>query len=249
MLPVEDRVNGFRPVELIYDWESAIAEARRCLRCGMGAEIVSRDQCATCLNCLRVCPYHVPYLDDAGEIQIPADQCLACGICVAECPANAIVLRKPRDRRHIDEELDHIVRSARPSRTRPMIVGFGCQYGLFGTGSLSSLWKDAPAGIWIVPVLCVATVEPQHILRAFAAGAEGVFIAGCGDQCARQDTEQRLTYRVRKVRRALAQMGLEPQRVRILNAGNEDVALQMSEFAQQIGTRRLALALQEEMTT
>ena len=249
LLAPETRVKGFRPVELIYDWETAIDEARRCLRCGMGAEILFQDQCASCLNCLRICPYHVPYLDDSGTIHIPADQCQACGICVAECPANAIVLRKPRDRRHIDEELDHVFRSAAQTRLQPLIVGFGCQYGLFGTGTLANLWREAQAGIWVVPVLCVATVEPQHIMYAFEMGAEGVFIAGCGEQCARENTAFWLAQRVAKVRRALTQLGLEPERVQAfnLNATDKDPVKAMDRFTEQVGALRLALALEEEV--
>jgi NADPH-dependent glutamate synthase beta subunit-like oxidoreductase len=97
-LALEARTRDFDTVELVYGWEDAINEARRCLRCGMGAEILFQDKCATCLTCLRVCPYHVPYLDEGGTILIPPDQCQACGICVAECPARAIVLRKSYDR-------------------------------------------------------------------------------------------------------------------------------------------------------
>jgi NADPH-dependent glutamate synthase beta subunit-like oxidoreductase len=98
-IPAEARAKDFKPVELVYDWEAAVSEARRCLRCGMGAQILFQDKCAACLTCLRVCPYYVPYLDYSGTIQIPANQCQACGICVAECPAKAIVLRKPDNRR------------------------------------------------------------------------------------------------------------------------------------------------------
>jgi NADPH-dependent glutamate synthase beta subunit-like oxidoreductase/coenzyme F420-reducing hydrogenase delta subunit len=251
LLVPEERIRDFRPVELIYDWESAIDEARRCLRCGMGAEILFQDQCATCLNCLRVCPYHVPYVDDSGTIVIPGDQCQACGICVAECPANAIVLRKPRDRRHIDEELDHILRSIRHSPAESLIIGFGCQYGLFGTGTLSGLWKRAQAGIWIVPVLCVGTVEPQQIMRAFEMGAEGVFVAGCGEQCARENTAFWLAQRMAKVRKALQQLGLEPERVQSFNLGaaDEDPVASLDSFTKQMGELRLALALQQEVVT
>jgi len=250
VLAPDARVKGFRPVEQIYDWQSAIDEARRCLRCGMGAEILFQEQCATCLNCLRVCPYHVPYLDDSGSIQIPADQCQACGICVAECPANAIMLRKPRDRRRIGQELEHVLASARQSKAEPLIVGFGCQYGLYGTGSLGQLWRDAQAGIWIVPVLCVATVEPEHMMRAFEAGAEGVFVAGCGRECARENTAYWLGHRVSKVRRALAQLGMDPQRIDAFNLGSNgrDPVLAMDEFTERVGAMRLELALQEEVT-
>lgn len=248
-LAPQERVQGFRPIELIYDWQSAVDEARRCLRCGMGAEILFQDRCATCLNCLRVCPYHVPYLDENGTIQIPADQCQACGICVAECPAQAIVLRKPRDRRYIDEELHHVFSTAKQSGFRPLIVSFACQYGLFGTGTLSGLWKEAQASISIVPVLCVATVEPEHILRAFEMGAEGVFVAGCGEQCAREDTHFWVRQRVEKVRRALGQMGLEPERIQAFNVRvkEEDPVQRLHQFTEQIGQLYLAAVLAQEV--
>jgi len=196
-----------------------------------------------------VCPYHVPYLDASGTIQIPADQCQACGICVAECPAKAIVLRKPYDRRQINEELDHALKSAAESKVKPFIIGFCCQYGLFGTGSLTSLWRGAKAGIWIVPVLCVAKVEANHILRAFEMGAEGVFIAGCGEQCARENTASWVHQHVEKVRKTLAQINLEPERVRAftLSTTNEDPAQELDKFIEQIRGLYLASIITQEV--
>ncbi len=249
IVPPEARAKDFEPVELVYDWETATDEARRCLRCGMGAEMLFQDKCATCLTCLRVCPYHVPYLDASGTIQIPIEQCQACGICVAECPAKAIALRKPYDRRHITEELDHIIRSAAESRLKPLIVGFCCQYGLFGTGSLASLWRGAKAGVWIAPVLCVAKVEADHLLRAFEMGAEGVFIASCGEQCARENTASWLRQRVEKVRKALAQIGLEPERLQtfVLGTSDQDPAIELDKFTEQIGSLHLASVIMQEV--
>jgi formate dehydrogenase beta subunit len=249
LLPPEARAKEFKAVELIYNWEAAVDEARRCLRCGMGAEILFQDKCAACLTCLRVCPYHVPYLDEGGTIQIPADQCQACGICVAECPAKAIVLRKPYDRRHIDEELEHALKSAAESKSKPLIIGFCCQYGLFGTGTLASLWREGKAGIWIVPVLCVAKLEGEHILRAFEMGAEGVFIAGCGEQCSRENTAFWVLQRVEGVRRVLSQIGLEPERLQTFNlrAAEEDTAKALDNFTGQIGRLCLASVIKQEV--
>ena len=195
------------------------------------------------------CGYHVPYLDASGTIQIPADQCQACGICVAECPAKAIVLRNPYDRRHITEELDHTLKSAAESKFKPFIVGFCCQYGLFGTGALASLWRGAKAGIWIVPVLCVAKVESDHILHAFAMGAEGVFIAGCGEQCARENTASWVHQHVGKVRKILVQIGLEPERLQpfFLGTTNEDPAEELDRFAERIGGFYLASVITQEV--
>ncbi len=252
VLSPEARAKEFEPVELVYDWGSAINEARRCLRCGMGAEILFQDKCAACLTCLRVCPYHVPYLDDSGTVQIPADQCQACGICVGECPARAIVLRKPQDRRHIDEELDHALKGAEQSKSRPLVIGFCCQYGLYGTGALASFWRQAKAGIWIVPVLCVAKIEAEQILRAFEMGAEGVFIAGCGqEQCAREDTAFWALQRIGKVRKVLAQIGLEPERLQAFNLypTDRDPAKALDEFTERIGELYLASAMEQEVKT
>jgi len=249
LLSPEARTKEFKPVELIYNWEVAVDEARRCLRCGMGAEIKFQDKCATCLTCLRICPYHVPYLDEAGTIRIPADQCQACGICVAECPAKAIILRKPYDRRHIDEELEHALKSAVESKSKPLIIGFCCQYGLFGTGKLASLWREGRAGIWIVPVLCVAKLEEEHILRAFEMGAEGVFIAGCGEQCSRENTAFWVLQRVEVVRRALSQIGFESERLQTFNlrAADEDITEALDNFTERIGGLCLASVLKEEV--
>ncbi|MFC1900108.1 FAD-dependent oxidoreductase [Chloroflexota bacterium] len=251
VLSPEKRAKAFETIELGYNWEDAINEARRCLRCGIGAEILFQDKCATCLTCLRVCPYHVPYLDDIGTIKIPSDQCLACGICVAECPAKAIVLRNPRDIRHITEELDHVFRLATESKSRPLIVGFGCQYGLFGTGTLGGLWREAGAGIWIVPVYCIAKVEAEHLLKTFEMGADGIFIAGCGEQCARENTSSQVMRRVKKVRKALVSAGIEPERLQMFVSGNTDVdpAEELNEVLAQIGGSYLTALMKKEERT
>jgi F420-non-reducing hydrogenase iron-sulfur subunit len=103
--------------------------------------------------------------------------------------------------------------------------------------------------MWIVPVLCIATVEPEHIMRAFEMGAEGVFVAGCGEQCARENTAFWLSQRVAKVRKALLQLGMEPQRLQTFNlrASEEDPVESLDRFTNQIGELRLAAALQQEV--
>lgn len=249
VLPPDTRAKGFGAVELVYDWQTAVTEARRCLRCGTGAEILFRDKCATCLNCLRVCPYHVPLIDHTGSVQIPAEQCQACGICVAECPARAIALRKPYDRHQVEQELSHTFKSIAESRTKPLIIGFFCQYGLFGTGTLASLWRGTGAGVWVVPVLCVAKVEAEHMLRAFQAGAEGVFVAGCGEQCAREDTADWVRQRVARVRGTLTSLGLEPGRIEAFMPPGTDASIsaRLDQFSERISALYLASIVKQEV--
>jgi len=53
---------------------------------------VESEQCASCLICVRSCPYNVPKINEKGVSTIDAALCHGCGICAAECPAKAIEL-------------------------------------------------------------------------------------------------------------------------------------------------------------
>jgi heterodisulfide reductase subunit A-like polyferredoxin len=53
---------------------------------------VEADKCASCLICVRSCPYDVPRINADGVSEIDDALCHGCGICTAECPAKAIQL-------------------------------------------------------------------------------------------------------------------------------------------------------------
>jgi len=53
---------------------------------------VEAEKCASCLICVRSCPYDVPKINDEGVSEIDEALCHGCGICAAECPAKAIQL-------------------------------------------------------------------------------------------------------------------------------------------------------------
>ena len=87
------------------------------------------------------------------------------------------------------------------------------------------------------------------MLSAFETGAEGVFIAGCGEQCARENTTYWVRQRVEKVRRVLVSAGLEPERLQVfaLGATAEDPADELDKFIEQIGALCLTSALTQEV--
>jgi len=243
--PRDERVKRFEPFELVYNWETAIDEAKRCLRCGMGAEIFERDKCASCLTCLRVCPYHVPYLNEKGDVEIPPSDCVACGICVSECPARAIFLRKPSDRRQIETELYELKNSIL-QKGWPLIVGFCCQYGLFGTGSLSSFYRHPKTGIHIIPVLCIGKIEVEHMIRPFELNAQGVFIAGCGEkQCARDNTEIFARRKAEKAKEIISYLGFEKERIEVFSSTEKDMERRLDQFIEKISEMMLSRTLKE----
>ncbi len=62
---------------------------------------VERDECVSCLTCVRVCPWRIPKIDEKGVAVIDIKECRGCGICPAECPAQAIKLNQSEDEKLI----------------------------------------------------------------------------------------------------------------------------------------------------
>ncbi|WP_245569157.1 FAD-dependent oxidoreductase [Desulfotignum balticum] len=66
--------------------------AKKEINLGACVAVVDEKKCASCLICVRVCPFDVPFINADGVSQIDADKCHGCGVCAGECPAKAIQL-------------------------------------------------------------------------------------------------------------------------------------------------------------
>ncbi|MCL5038126.1 MAG: FAD-dependent oxidoreductase [Chloroflexi bacterium] len=65
--------------------------------------VVDPDLCASCLSCVRLCPYEAPFINDEGKAEVLALVCRGCGICVSECPAKALSLELCTDEQVLAE--------------------------------------------------------------------------------------------------------------------------------------------------
>jgi putative selenate reductase YgfK subunit len=92
MVDLVTREGSFQEVELGMSVNSAIQEARRCLRC---------DICISCGQCIEVCrnqmgvdAIHLSYVEqnatEETDFRRPADYCIGCGACALTCPTAAI---------------------------------------------------------------------------------------------------------------------------------------------------------------
>ena len=52
---------------------------------------VEKRKCASCLTCVRACPFDVPIIEESGAYINPA-ACYGCGACASVCPGSAITL-------------------------------------------------------------------------------------------------------------------------------------------------------------
>jgi NADPH-dependent glutamate synthase beta subunit-like oxidoreductase len=84
VLPPEDRIRSFMPVESALAKEAALEEANRCFNCGI---------CNACDYCRLYCPEMSVVVEDERR-HINLDYCKGCGLCVAECPRNAMALKE-----------------------------------------------------------------------------------------------------------------------------------------------------------
>ena len=72
--------------------------AKETINLGAGVAQVDPDKCATCLVCVRACPYGIPVVSEETRTSwIDPAKCHGCGECAAECPAKAIQLMQYED--------------------------------------------------------------------------------------------------------------------------------------------------------
>jgi F420-non-reducing hydrogenase iron-sulfur subunit len=99
----------------------------------------------------------------------------------------------------------------------PKIVGFLCNWCSYRGADLAGTAriKYAP-NVRVIRVMCSARVEPTFILKAFQSGADGVLVLGChpGD-CHYSEGNYKTMRRLPLLKKLLAQMGIEPDRLRL----------------------------------
>jgi coenzyme F420-reducing hydrogenase delta subunit len=99
----------------------------------------------------------------------------------------------------------------------PGIVGFMCNWCSYAGADLAGVSRfRCPPNVRIIRVTCSGRVNELLILKAFAAGADGVLVAGChpGD-CHYMKGNLSARRRVVGVKPFLEAMGIEPERLKL----------------------------------
>lgn len=71
--------------------------AKKEINLGAAVARVDSNKCASCLICVRTCPFDIPFINAEGYSQIDPAKCHGCGTCAADCPAKAIQLLSYED--------------------------------------------------------------------------------------------------------------------------------------------------------
>lgn len=98
---------------------------------------------------------------------------------------------------------------------KPRVIVFCCNWCAYAGADLAgvSRLKISPH-FRIVRTMCSGRVDPELILQAFLAGADGIMIAGCHPgECHYMEGNYKTMRRVAFMRRLLDGLGLEPERL------------------------------------
>ena len=99
-----------------------------------------------------------------------------------------------------------------------------------------------PSSVKVIQVPCSGRVDILHLLKAIEDGADGVYVAGCLEgECHFLSGNLKAKKRVQYVKKALEELGIEPERVEMFNlsAGEgprfAEIALEMANRIKQLG--------------
>lgn len=105
------------------------------------------------------------------------------------------------------------------TRTGLQIVAYCCHYCAYAAADLAGVLRlGYPAEPKIVEIPCTGRLDLLEVLHTFEQGADGVMVAGCleGD-CHFQAGNLNARRRVEQIQRLLDRIGLEPDRIRMIN--------------------------------
>jgi formate dehydrogenase beta subunit len=223
----EIRKRAFTEFEHTLDVESVLREARRCMSCGSGAEVLV-DKCAACLTCLRVCPFEIPKVTDVARIE--SSLCQACGMCIADCPANAIVARG-WDVKELIRRTAEVV-AGMNGRPGKRIVAYVCGH-YAPANAWSGTLEDAIEGVAELYLPSMSRLSAPELLSAFENGADGVIVVASqvgGDRY--PGATERVRKRAEQVRVMLKEVGVNPERLQMVEAADQGRAAMRAAMAE-----------------
>lgn len=122
------------------------------------------------------------------------------------------------------------------------IVVYCCHYCAYAAADLAGVLRlPYPAALRIIEIPCSGRFDILEALHAFEHGTDGMMVAGCleGD-CHFQSGNLTARRRVAMVRRLLADIGLEPERIEMANMSSA-MGLQFADAARAMAARVLTL--------
>ena len=115
----------------------------------------------------------------------------------------------------------------------PLVIGFTCNWCSYRAADLAGTARvKYPPNIRLIRLMCSGRLDPTFVMKALANGADAVLITGCHPgECHYIEQNYKALRRFLLLRRVLAQLGIEPGRVKLVWAS----AAEGVKLAEEIG--------------
>ncbi len=131
-------------------------------------------------------------------------------------------------------------------RFEPVIIGFTCNWCSYRAADLAGTARvKYPPNVRLIRLMCSGRLDPTFVMQALAGGADGVLITGCHPgECHYLEQNYKALRRFHLLRRTLGQMGLPPQRLRLVWASAAEGVKLAAEIARFVDDLRALGPLQ-----
>ena len=108
-------------------------------------------------------------------------------------------------------------KASKDDEFNPKILVFCCNWCSYAGADLAGVSRlQMPTNFRVIRVMCSGRVDPEHILKAYALGADGILVAGCHPaDCHYIGGNYRTRRRIPLLKIMISQFGLEPSRLQL----------------------------------
>ena len=172
--------------------------------------VVDEGRCDGCGECVARCPVEAISVDGVAKINLAL--CKGCGACIGYCPRDALDLRLFSNA-EIMAEIEAALAGKKPGERRVLVFADDmCTYTLADGVGTSKL--PYPTSTYIIRVPSSSRVTSRMLVRAFALGADAVFLGECEEAVSPfPGSLEAIKDNVERARQALEAVGIEPDRI------------------------------------
>jgi len=118
----------------------------------------------------------------------------------------------------------------------PVIIGFTCNWCSYRAADMAGTARlKYPPNVRLIRLMCSGRLDPTFVLKAFSGGADGVLITGCHPgECHYLEQNYKMLRRYLLLKRVLAGMGVEPERLKLVWASAAEGVKLANEIAKLV---------------
>jgi coenzyme F420-reducing hydrogenase delta subunit len=110
-------------------------------------------------------------------------------------------------------------------------VAYVCKNCITDSASLPAQWNHAGVHVRVKLIPCSGKIDAQYMLHSFEGGLAGICIVACPEgKCKLSQGNYRAKIRIATVRSLLGEIGINPEKARIVQCADNETAARVKEL-------------------